>query len=58
VILTNPRKTHVIAEAKIKNDKLDARLLADLVMADLVARSTFHPKRLACNEPYYENASA
>jgi superfamily I DNA/RNA helicase len=31
VILTNPKKTRAIAEAKIKNDKLDARLLADLV---------------------------
>jgi len=39
VILTNPKKTRVIAEAKIKTDKLDARLLADLVRADLVARS-------------------
>jgi len=44
VILTNPKKTRVIAEAKIKNDKLDARLLADLVRADLVARSYVPPK--------------
>jgi len=46
VILTNPRKTRVIAEAKIKNDKLDARLLADLVRADLVARSYVPPKEI------------
>ncbi len=39
VILANPRKTKLIAEAKIKNDKLDARVLADLVRADLVAAS-------------------
>jgi len=39
VILANPRKTRIIAEAKIKNDKLDARILADLVRADLVAAS-------------------
>lgn len=39
VILTNPKKTRIIAEAKTKTDKIDARLLADLVRADLVARS-------------------
>jgi transposase len=44
VILTNPKKTRVIAEAKIKNDKLDARLLADLVRAGLVARSYVPPR--------------
>jgi transposase len=39
VILANPYKTRIIAEAKIKNDKMDARVLADLVRADLVAES-------------------
>jgi len=39
VILANPRKTRIIAEAKIKNDRMDARVLADLVRADLVAES-------------------
>jgi len=39
VILTNPYKTRIIAEAKIKNDRMDARVLADLVRADLVAES-------------------
>ena len=29
-ILTNPYKTKIIAEAKIKSDKLDAKILADL----------------------------
>jgi transposase len=46
VILTNPKKTRVIAEAKIKTDKIDARLLADLVRADLVARSYVPPKEI------------
>ena len=46
VILSNPKKTRIIAEAKIKNDKLDARLLADLVRADLVARSYVPPKEI------------
>jgi len=31
VILANPNKTRIIAEAKIKNDRMDARVLADLV---------------------------
>jgi transposase len=39
VVLANPNKTRIIAEAKIKNDRMDARVLADLVRADLVAES-------------------
>ncbi len=39
VILANPYKSRIIAEAKIKNDKMDARVLADLVRADLIAES-------------------
>ena len=39
VILANPYKTRIIAEAKIKNDRMDSRVLADLVRADLVAES-------------------
>jgi transposase len=46
VILTNPKKTRMIAEAKIKTDKIDARILADLVRADLVARSYVPPKEI------------
>jgi transposase len=46
VILTNPKKTRMIAEAKIKNDRMDARVLADLVRADLVARSYVPPKEI------------
>jgi len=46
VILTNPKKTRVIAEAKIKTDKIDSRLLSDLVRADLVARSYVPPKEI------------
>jgi transposase len=37
VILANPKKTKAIAEAKLKNDKVDASTLADLLRADLVA---------------------
>ncbi len=39
VILANPYKTRIIAEARIKNDRMDARVLADLVRADLIAES-------------------
>ncbi|MGQ9513576.1 MAG: IS110 family transposase [Thermoproteota archaeon] len=37
--LANPIRTRMIAEARIKNDKLDARVLADLLRGDLVAES-------------------
>ncbi len=39
VVLANPYKTRIIAEAKVKNDRMDARVLADLVRADLIAES-------------------
>ena len=35
--LSNPYKTKAIAEAKVKTDKIDARTLAQLLRADLVA---------------------
>lgn len=38
-ILANPYKTKIIAEAKIKSDKLDARILSDLLRADLIYES-------------------
>ena len=34
VVVSNPFKTRVIAEAKIKTDKVDARVLAELLAAD------------------------
>lgn len=37
VILANPKKTKAIAEARLKNDKVDASTLADLLRAGLVA---------------------
>lgn len=36
VVLANPSKVKAIAEAKIKTDKIDASVLADLLRADLV----------------------
>lgn len=37
VIMSNPVKTKAIASARIKNDKLDSHMLAQLLRADLVA---------------------
>lgn len=42
--LANPHKTKIIAEAKIKSDKLDARILSDLLRTDLIYES-YVPKR-------------
>jgi transposase len=38
-VLANPCKTKIIAEAKIKSDKLDARILADLLRSGLIYQS-------------------
>ena len=40
VVISNPVKTKAIASAKIKNDKLDSHMLAQLLRADLI--STVH----------------
>lgn len=39
VVLAHPYKTRVIAEVQVKTDKLDARALAKLLRADLIARA-------------------
>jgi transposase len=38
VVLANPYKVKAIAEAKIKTDKIDANILADLLRADMIPR--------------------
>src|SRR5262249_39216848 len=38
-VLANPIKTKIIAQAKLKDDKVDSNILADLLRADLVYRS-------------------
>jgi transposase len=43
-LLANPLKTKLIAEAKIKSDKLDARTLATLLQGNLVFESYVPPK--------------
>jgi transposase len=46
VVLANPLKTKAIASARIKNDKVDARILAHLLRSNLVAESYVPPKPL------------
>lgn len=43
-ILAHPAKTKIIAQAKLKNDKLDSEVLADLLRADMVYES-FVPEK-------------
>ncbi len=45
-VLTNPKKTRLIAEAKIKTDRLDARILADLLRANLLSASYVPPPEI------------
>jgi len=46
VALANPLKTKAVASAKIKSDKVDARILAHLLRSNLVAESYVPPKHL------------
>jgi len=46
VTLANPLKTKAIASARIKTDKVDARILAHLLRSDLVAECYVPPKEL------------
>jgi transposase len=43
VVLANPMKTKTIASARIKSDKVDARILAHLLRADLIPPSYVPP---------------
>jgi hypothetical protein len=38
VVVSNPAKTRAIAEAKVKTDKVDAWILAQLLAADFCRR--------------------
>jgi len=44
VVLADPLKTKAIASARIKSDKVDARILAHLLRGGLVAESYVPPK--------------
>jgi transposase len=45
VVLSNPSKTRLIAEARVKTDKVDARILARLLRADMLPLC-FVPNRM------------
>lgn len=46
VVLANPMRTRAIASAKVKTDKIDASILADLLRANLIAQSYVPPKEI------------
>ena len=48
VVVSNPRKTRAIAEAKVKTDKVDARILAQLLAADFLAETWVADDRCGC----------
>jgi transposase len=45
-VLANPMKTKAIASARVKTDKVDAKILAHLLRADLVAESYVPPQQI------------
>ncbi len=46
VLVAHPLKTRAIAEAKIKSDKIDAKILADLTRGNLLPTSWIPPKEI------------
>jgi len=46
VLVAHPLKTRAIAEAKIKSDKIDAKILADLARGNLIPTSWIPPKEI------------
>jgi transposase len=46
VVLGHPLKTRVIAEAKIKTDRVDAKVLADLLRVDYLPRAYIAPAQV------------
>lgn len=46
VVLGNPLKTRLIAESKVKTDKIDSEILAQLLRADMIPESYVPPKEI------------
>jgi transposase len=46
VVVAHPLKTRIIADAKIKTEKLDAKILVELLRGDLLLTSYVPPKEL------------
>jgi len=44
--LSNPSETMAIAQAKVKTDKVDSKILAHLLMTDLVWESHIPPREI------------
>ena len=44
VVLSNPLQTKAIAAARIKNDKVDSKILADLLRTNLLPLSYIQPR--------------
>jgi transposase len=51
VVVSNPSKTRAIAEAKVKTDKVDARILAQLLAADFLPPVWLPDDRTRALEP-------
>jgi len=46
VVLSNPLQTKAIASARIKNDKVDSRVLADLLRTNLLPTAYIQPREI------------
>ena len=46
VMLSNPLQTKAIASARIKNDKVDSRILADLLRTNLLPTAYIQPRKI------------
>jgi len=46
VLLSNPLQTKAIAHARIKNDKVDSRVLADLLRTNLLPTAHIQPRKI------------
>ena len=46
VVLSNPLATKAIAAARIKNDKVDSRVLADLLRTNFLPTAYIHPREI------------
>ena len=46
VSLSNPLQTKAIAQARIKNDKIDSRILADLLRTNLLPQAYVQPRKI------------
>jgi transposase len=48
ITVSHPRKTKLIAESRTKNDKVDSKVLAELLRLNALPESQHTPKRNSC----------